>query len=75
AYNNYLEDLRYQASMLLSTYGVGHHEGKKEGRDEERAEILRNMVHNLGFSLEDAARAARLSPDEAHTILDEDAES
>ncbi|MDJ0840663.1 MAG: Rpn family recombination-promoting nuclease/putative transposase [Acidobacteriota bacterium] len=71
AYNNYLEDLRYQASMVLSTYGVGHHEGRKE----ERAEILRNMVHNLGFSIEDAAKAARLSPDEARTILDEDAGS
>ncbi len=34
AYETYLEDLRYQASMYLSSYGIGEHKGRKEGRKE-----------------------------------------
>ena len=31
AYETYLEDLHYQASMYFSSYGVGKHEGLEEG--------------------------------------------
>ncbi|TVR58354.1 MAG: Rpn family recombination-promoting nuclease/putative transposase [Candidatus Competibacteraceae bacterium] len=34
AYERYAEDLHYQASMFLSSYGDGFHEGRKEGLQE-----------------------------------------
>ena len=34
AYERYAEDLHYQASMFLSSYGDGLHEGRKEGLQE-----------------------------------------
>ena len=36
AYEVYLEDLRYQASMYLSSYGDGKYDGRKEGVQEGR---------------------------------------
>ena len=38
AYERYLDDLHYQASMVQSSYGIGILEGRKEGRAEGRAE-------------------------------------
>lgn len=38
AYNQYSEDLHYQASMVESSYGVGKMDGRKEGREEGRKE-------------------------------------
>jgi predicted transposase/invertase (TIGR01784 family) len=40
-YEAYLEDLRYQASMALSNYGVGHLEGLDEGRQKGLDEGIR----------------------------------
>ena len=38
AYDNYQEDLHYQASMLESSYGVGIRKGRTEGRVEGKIE-------------------------------------
>ena len=38
AYESYAENLRYQASMYQSSYGVGRLEGEAKGRAEGRAE-------------------------------------
>jgi len=38
AYERYSDDLRYQASMIESSYGVGRMEGRKEGKQEGRQE-------------------------------------
>ncbi len=43
AYESYIEDLRYQASMYFSSYGVGKQEGHKEGHKEGRIETARKM--------------------------------
>ena len=43
AYEHYIEDLRYQASMYQSTYVVGKMEGKAEGRAEERIAMAKLM--------------------------------
>ncbi|MFQ5615948.1 MAG: Rpn family recombination-promoting nuclease/putative transposase [Anaerolineales bacterium] len=40
AYEVYLEDLHYQASMFFSSYGAGKHEGLEEGRAAGRKEGL-----------------------------------
>jgi predicted transposase YdaD len=38
AYQRYLDDLSYQASMVLSSYGLGELKGREEGRHEGRKE-------------------------------------
>jgi len=38
AYNYYIEDMRYQASMFNSSFGDGLRKGKKEGKEEGREE-------------------------------------
>ena len=38
AYQRYLDDLSYQASMVQSSYGIGVIEGRKEGKKEGRKE-------------------------------------
>ncbi len=38
AYQRYLDDLSYQASMVESSYGIGRKEGIVEGRVEGRVE-------------------------------------
>lgn len=40
AYNHYMDDLHYQASMFESSYGFGKNEGREEGRKEGREEGL-----------------------------------
>ncbi|MDQ6975171.1 MAG: Rpn family recombination-promoting nuclease/putative transposase [Mariprofundaceae bacterium] len=41
AFESHLEDLRLQASMVKSTYGVGMMKGRKEGREEGREEGIK----------------------------------
>ncbi|MCP4456588.1 MAG: Rpn family recombination-promoting nuclease/putative transposase, partial [Cytophagales bacterium] len=58
AYEAYLEDLRYQASMYFSSYGVGKHEGREQGLEEgekigERKATLKalNQILNIRFDV------------------------
>ena len=44
AYERYVDDLHYQASMFLSSYGDGFNEGRKEGREEGREEGLQQGI-------------------------------
>ena len=44
AYEHYVEDLRYQASMYQSSYVVGKSEGKAEGKVEGRLEEKKTMA-------------------------------
>ncbi len=61
AYRRYQDDLRYQASLVESSYGVGRMEGRKEGREEGREEgkieVARRLIES-GMSVEDAATLA-----------------
>lgn len=43
AYNRYVDNLHYQASMVESSYGVG----KLEGREEERLYVAINLLDIL----------------------------
>jgi len=40
AYERYSDDLRYQASMVESSYGVGHMEGWQEGSEEKEKQMI-----------------------------------
>ncbi|MDJ0837557.1 MAG: Rpn family recombination-promoting nuclease/putative transposase [Acidobacteriota bacterium] len=80
-YRRYLEDLSYQASMLLSTYGVGHLEGKKEGKKEGHEEghkkghkegrlLTAERLLRRGMAVEEVAEVTDLSPEELKDIAD-----
>lgn len=65
AYDRYVDDLHYQASIVESSYGIGmlkghkkgRKEGHKEGRKEGHMEVALRMVAN-GMSVEEAAYMA-----------------
>jgi len=47
AYNRYVDNLHYQASMVESSYGVGKLEGREEGREEEKMHVAINLLEIL----------------------------
>ena len=47
AYESFMEDLRYQASMYQSSYGVGFLEGQTEGRVEDQAKSRTEEKMNM----------------------------
>ena len=59
AYERYAEDLHYQASMFLSSYGDGFHEGRKgglqegldQGRQAEKLAIARSLIGILSVEV------------------------
>ncbi|TAN51852.1 MAG: Rpn family recombination-promoting nuclease/putative transposase [Methylococcaceae bacterium] len=63
AYERYIDDLRYQASMFRSTYVDGYLDGKKEGQEAAREEGQRQarmaIARQLLDILDDAAIAAK----------------
>jgi predicted transposase/invertase (TIGR01784 family) len=64
AYQRYLDDLHYQASMVESSYGIGKIEGRKEGREEGKDEKARQMARALkdeGVALAIIIKASGLS--------------
>jgi len=60
AYQRYLDDLSYQASMVESSYGIGRKEGREEGREEATIAMARALKQK-GVPLETIAFASRLS--------------
>ena len=60
AYARYQDDLRYQASLIESNYGLGRLEGKEEGREEGKIEVARRLIEK-GMSVEEAAEVAGVS--------------
>ncbi len=56
AYARYQDDLRYQASLVESNYGLGLREGREEGK----LEVAQRLV-NKGMSIEEAAEVAGIS--------------
>ncbi len=58
AYERYEDDLHYQASMVLSSYGTGKMDGRKEGLIEGREE---GRKEGLIEGREDGMKAARIS--------------
>ncbi|MEA2082883.1 MAG: hypothetical protein U9O82_01320, partial [Thermodesulfobacteriota bacterium] len=63
AYNRYVDNLHYQASMVESSYGVGklegREEGKEEGREEGREEERLHVAINLLDILDDTTIAGK----------------
>ena len=61
AYARYQDDLRYQASLLESNYGLGRLEGREEGKEEGREEgklvVARRLIAR-GMTVEEAAEIA-----------------
>lgn len=57
AYDRYVDDLHYQASIVESSYGIGMLKGHKKGRKEGHMEVALRMVAN-GMSVEEAAYMA-----------------
>jgi len=68
-YEDYLENLHYQASMYESSYKVGEMKGEKKGRDEEKRELARKSLKE-GLSVEVAAKITGLSMEEIATLKD-----
>ncbi len=67
AYEAYIEDLRYQASMYFSSYGVGKHEGHKEGLKEGKYDIARKM-YTEGFDTALISKITGLSSQEIEDL-------
>jgi len=44
SYERYKDDLHYQASMVLSTYGIGKLEGEQRGEQKGKAEMLTRLL-------------------------------
>ena len=71
AYARYQDDLRYQASLLESNYGLGRLEGKKEGLEQGleqgieqgKLEVARNLK-KAGVAVDVIMQATGLSRDE-----------
>ncbi|MCX6582181.1 MAG: hypothetical protein NT166_18580 [Candidatus Aminicenantes bacterium] len=68
-YEDYLENLHYQASMYESSYRVGEMKGEKKGRDEEKRELARKSLKE-GLSVEVAAKITGLPMEEIATLKD-----
>jgi predicted transposase/invertase (TIGR01784 family) len=74
AYSRYQDDLRYQASLVESNYGLGHlegiekgmqkgrEEGREEGKLEGKLEVARRLI-NSGMTVDKAAEVAGVSVD------------
>lgn len=79
AFEQYFEDLMYQASMVESSYGrgkiegrkegreEGREEGKREGRKEERLEMARKMKQQ-GIATQIIAKVTELSAEEIEAL-------
>jgi predicted transposase/invertase (TIGR01784 family) len=68
AYARYQDDLRHQASLIESNYGLGRlegreegkEEGREEGREEGKVEVARRLFAK-GMTVEEAAEVAGVS--------------
>jgi len=61
AYNRYVDNLHYQASMVESSYGVGKLEGREEGEKIGEERGREHVAINLLDILEDATIAGKTS--------------
>ncbi len=68
AYEHYIDDLRYQASMFESSYGSGLIDGRKEGRKEGREEELVEMARRMKQHQEPAEKIAQYTGLSIETI-------
>ena len=79
AYQRYLDELSYQASMVQSSYGIGRIKGREEGRQEGRQEgkrlganearlAMARALKKKGIAAEIIAEASRLSPAEIENL-------
>jgi len=59
AFDRYVNDLHYQASMVESSYGVGKLEGIKEGKKEGIKEGVKKVALNLLDVMDDATIAKK----------------
>ena len=72
AYERYQDELRQQASVTQSSYGLGRQQGREEGRQEGRQEgqkllLVRLLEHKFGTLSKKAQ--ARLNKADAETLL------
>ncbi len=51
AFDRYVDDLHYQASMVASSYGIGRLKGRKEGRNEGLKEGMREGIKKVALNL------------------------
>ena len=59
AYNRYVDNLHYQASMVESSYGIGKLKGEKIGKERERKEERLQVALNFLDVLDNATIAAK----------------
>ena len=71
AYEQYQEDLRYQASMFFSSFEDGRYEGRKEGRKEGQQAAMEQMAKTMKAAGEPAEKIVQytgLSLEEIATL-------
>jgi MoaA/NifB/PqqE/SkfB family radical SAM enzyme len=66
-YEEYLESLRYQASMYESSYKVGEMKGRKEGAKDKAVEIAKKALEK-GNPLEFISEITGLSKEEIEKL-------
>lgn len=69
AYARYQDDLRYQASLIESNYGLGRLEGREEGREEGRLEVALRLIDS-GMDVNEASLVAGVSVDKIQAVMD-----
>ena len=71
AYERYMKELHYEASMVASHYSQGKEEGRQEGRQEGRGERDTEIVwrmHEQGLSVQDISKFTGLSEEKVKRI-------
>jgi predicted transposase/invertase (TIGR01784 family) len=68
AYARYQDDLRYQASLIESNYGLGHLEGREKGREEGKSEVARRLIAK-GMTVEEAAEIAGVDVEVLRSVV------
>ena len=75
AYEQYIEDMRYQASLFRSSFLDGHMEGEKKGIERGREEGMKvgilstaRLMKQAGEPMDKIAAYTRLTPEEIETL-------
>jgi predicted transposase/invertase (TIGR01784 family) len=81
AYNKYVDDLHYKASIVESSYGIGRLEGHKEGHEQGHKEGHREGIMEValrmvaaGMSVQEVAKLSGVAVSELEKYLSESQE-
>jgi len=67
-YGKYIEQQRYERSLIVSNYRVGEIKGKAEGKAEGKIEIAKNLLHS-GVDIDVIIKSTGLSNEEIQKLI------